>query len=253
MSKQRRKRHNRERNQVSTESLPALVRVDDRIKYFNALGEKFESYMSDYDVEHRQFLVFSKLLRNNRLRGRKVLEVGCGTGRFSDQIVKLGGELTVVDIGPNLVSEVSSKLSCRGVVGDACNLSFEDESFDIIISSECIEHTHYPIQAIREMCRVCRHGGVVCITTPNKLWYPLLAFSQKLGLRKFSGIENWIFPRRAAAVMREEGMEDITLGGCHLWPFQLKFTRPLLRRLDMLGKWLYPIMINFGIVGRKGT
>jgi hypothetical protein len=51
--------------------------------------------------------------------------------------------------------------------------------------------------------------------------------------------------------MREEGMKDIILSGCHFWPFQLKFTRPLLHRIDAFGKWLYPLMINFGIMGRK--
>jgi len=55
------------------------VRTSRRAEYFDALGEKFETYMSDYDVERRQFLIFSTLWNKNLLRGRKVLEVGCGT------------------------------------------------------------------------------------------------------------------------------------------------------------------------------
>lgn len=222
------------------------------VDYFDGLGEKFEAYMSDYDVKQRQLLVFSHLLKNLTLEQARVLEVGCGTGKFSEQIAKLGGKLTVLDIGPNLVDKVARMLSCTGVVGDACNLPFADQSFDAVISSECIEHTLHPQQAIREMCRVCRPGGRVCLTSPNKLWYPILLIAKKLGLRKFSGIENWISPRKAAAVMLEEGMTNIVLSGCHLWPFQLKFTRPLLRRFDAIGKRLYPFMINFGIVGQKG-
>jgi hypothetical protein len=58
-------------------------------------------------------------------------------------------------------------------------------------------------------------------------------------------------PYQAAAVMQEEGIKDIILRGCHLQPFQLKFTRPLLHRIDAFGKWLYPLMINFGIMDRK--
>lgn len=223
------------------------------ITYFEGLGEKFDAYMSDYDVEQRKFLVFSQLLKDQELKGAKVLEVGCGTGRFSEQIVRLGGELTVLDIGPTLVANVASNLSCSGVVGDACNLPFAAQSFDVVVSSECIEHTLNPERAIREMCRVCRAGGLVIMTSPNKLWYPILAMAKKLRLRKFSGIENWVFPGKAAAIMLEEGMADVVMGGCHLWPFQLKFTRFLLRRFDTLGRWLYPIMVNFGIRGRKHT
>ena len=224
----------------------------DHQKYFNNLGVHFDEYMSDYDVKQRKYLIFGHLLSNKVLKGNHVLEIGCGTGRFSNEIKKRGGLLTVLDIGPNLVSTVSEALNCSGTVGDACNLPFQDNSFDYIISSECIEHTLDPCGAIREMCRICRPGGYVCITTPNRLWYPLLLTAQQLGLRKFSGIEHWIFPLRAINIFKQNNMSDIHAGGCHLLPFQLKFLRPFLRRIDnMFGKWFFPVMINYGIIARK--
>jgi ubiquinone/menaquinone biosynthesis C-methylase UbiE len=219
--------------------------------YYEELGDKFEGYMSDYDVERRLHLIFSTLLGRDRLSGRRVLEIGSGTGRISRTIIEQGGTLTALDIGPGLVGSVAQSLHCHGVVGDALHLPFGDGTFDFIISSECIEHTLDPELAIREMCRVCATGGAVCLTTPNKLWYPILVLSQKLGLRKYSGIENWMYPKRAAAVMASQGMVDVTVSGCHLWPFQLRFTRSLLKRADALGKTMYPLMINFGILGRK--
>jgi ubiquinone/menaquinone biosynthesis C-methylase UbiE len=222
-----------------------------RAEYYDQLGDKFEEYMSDYDVVRRTHLIFCDLIERSQLRGSKVLEIGSGTGRFSRRIHELGGELTVLDIGVALVNTLAQELSCDAVAGDTLCLPFQNDSYDAIISSECIEHTLDPELAIREMCRVCRPGGIVCLTTPNKLWYPALVLSQKLGVRRFAGIENWMFPHRAAAVMRQEGMGPITISGCHLWPFQLRFTRPLLRRLDNMGNWLYPLMINFGILGRK--
>jgi ubiquinone/menaquinone biosynthesis C-methylase UbiE len=221
------------------------------VTYYDELGDTFEAYMSDYDVERRLDLIFSALLRGTRLDGQRVLEVGSGTGRISHVIVKRGGELTALDIGPRLVASVAGELRCDGIVGDALRLPFRDESFDCVLSSECVEHTPDPSQAIREMCRVCRPGGVVCLTTPNRVWYPMLVVAQKLRLRKFAGIENWLYPHQAAAVMRQQGMTAITLSGCHLWPFQIKPTRPLLRRLDRWGSWLYPVMINFGLLARK--
>jgi ubiquinone/menaquinone biosynthesis C-methylase UbiE len=220
-------------------------------QYFDTLGDKFDAYMSNYDVERRIELIFNNLIKESSLKELEILEVGCGTGKISEIIVKLGGILTVLDIGKSLVSNVSERLSCKGIVGDACQLPFDDETFEIIISSECIEHTLNPRHAIKEMCRVCKRGGYVCLTTPNKLWYPLLLISQNIGLRKFSGIENWIFPYEASNVMRKSGMENILFSGCHLWPFQIRFLRPLLRRIDTLGKLLYPFMINFGIIGKK--
>lgn len=227
------------------------VATEKKTTYYDELGDKFEAYMSDYDVERRLDLIFSTLLRGEPLKKRRVLEVGSGTGRISRVIAHEGADLTAVDVGARLVATVAGELRCQGVVGDALCLPFCDGAFDVVISSECVEHTTDPLQAIREMCRVCRRGGAVCLTTPNRLWYPVLVVSQKLGFRKYAGIENWIYPRHAAAVMRSQGMADVTLSGCHLWPFQLKLSRPLLRHLDRLGKWLYPFMINFGALGRK--
>lgn len=221
------------------------------IEYFETLGDAFNHFMSDYDVERRIELLFTFLCHKNMLKKRKILEVGCGTGKISEKIVKSEGILTVLDIGPNLVKKVSKNLGCQGIVGDACQLPFADETFEVVISSECIEHTLHPQLAIKEMCRVCKKGGHVCLTTPNKLWYPILVLSQVIKIRKFAGIEKWIFPFQAKKIMQKAGMKNIYLSGCHLWPFQIKFSRPLLSKIDTLGKYLYPVMINFGIIGEK--
>lgn len=224
----------------------------DKQQYFDKLGEEtFNEYMSQHDVSSRKYLIFSQLLSKMSLNEKQVLEIGCGTGQFSMEIQGRSKSLTVLDIGPNLVKNVSGTLGCIGTVGDATGLPFPDNSFELIISSECIEHTPDPEAAIKEMCRVCKPDGYICFTTPNKLWYPLLLLSHLFGIRKFSGIENWIFPHHAKKVLKQNAMNDIKISGCHLWPFQLKFTQSLLHRADKYGKWLYPLMINFGVVAQK--
>ncbi len=222
-----------------------------KMNYYEELGDKFEEYMSDYDVEQRVSLIFSALLEPEQVNGRRVLEIGSGTGRISLVVVRKGGKLTILDVGPRLVGKVVGALGCDGTAADALALSMGDDVFDLVVSSECIEHTLDPELAIREMCRVCKSGGVVCLTTPNKLWYPVMRASQRLGVRKYDGIEKWLRPDQAVDVMKGEGMVDITVSGCHLWPFQIRPLRPLLKRVDAGGKWLYPLMINFGIAGRK--
>jgi ubiquinone/menaquinone biosynthesis C-methylase UbiE len=222
--------------------------------YFDDLGGNFERFMDDYDVCRRCHLIFNDLLKDTTFGDKKVLEVGCGTGRISNEIVERKTNLTVLDIGKNLVKQVSEKYGCEGIVGDACDLPFKDHFFDIVISSECIEHTSNPMRAVSEMCRVCKPGGTVCITSPNKLWYPVLWLSVILKIRKFRGVENWLFPAQASSVMKHSKMNNICLSGCHLWPFQLKIIRPISAWLDKrLGKYLFPFMINYGIRGTKDT
>lgn len=219
--------------------------------YFDSLGEKFDEYMSEYDVVCRKKLIFERLLKTMPLTGKCVLEIGCGTGRFSEEILARGSKLTVLDIGSSLVANVTGKHRCLGTTGDATRLPFLENSFEAVISSECIEHTPDPLASIEEMCRVCKPGGFICFTTPNRLWYPVLLISNWTGIRKFSGIENWIFPYQGIASLKSQKMTDIKANGCHLWPFQVKKSRPLLRRLDVYGQHLYPLMINFGLFAIK--
>ena len=73
--------------------------IDDKSKYFEEIGDDFDRLMNNYDVSRRMDLIFNRLLQNYNFNGKRVLEIGCGTGRFSSQIVEKGGILTVFDIG----------------------------------------------------------------------------------------------------------------------------------------------------------
>ena len=55
------------------------------------------------------------------------------------------------------------------VQADAQNMSFDENSFDIVISCETIEHVPDPRAAVREMYRVAKPGGTLYLTTPNYL------------------------------------------------------------------------------------
>jgi ubiquinone/menaquinone biosynthesis C-methylase UbiE len=119
-----------------------------------------------------------------------------------------------------------------------------DSAFDVVVSSECIEHTADPYEAIAEMYRVLRPGGMLILTTPNKLWYPVLLVARKLCLRKFSGPECWTWPHETRRRLEALGFRNVVLSGCHLFPWQLPLARIVLPYLDRIGCILYPIMIN---------
>ena len=50
--------------------------------------------------------------------------------------------------------------------GDILNLPIEDESFDYVLCTEVLEHVFNPIEAIKELTRICKKGGKIIITTP---------------------------------------------------------------------------------------
>jgi ubiquinone/menaquinone biosynthesis C-methylase UbiE len=219
--------------------------------YYEEIGENFDRWMSDYDVKQRLRLIRSLLPPD--AGGMSCLEVGCGTGRVSEALLPLVGQLTVSDISAALARSVGERLGVDGMQQDACSLTVSDNAYDLVVSSECIEHTPSPKTAIREIARVTRPGGAVIITSPNRVWYPALWIAQKMRLRRFAGNELWLFPQEAAKVFAESGFGEVQLGGCHLWPWQIPGSKAVLPFFDRFDRTLYPAMINYAISGTKRT
>ena len=217
--------------------------------YFEQIGDDFDNWISLYDTNRRIQLIKSYLPKKSQMMS--CLEVGCGTGMISKSIKPLVGILTVVDISEKLAVRVAKEINTNGFQQDACKLTIENDSFDMIISSECIEHTVDPKQALKEMVRVLKPGGMLIVTSPNKMWYPVLWLSNVTQLRKFNGNENWLFPWEAQSVLNKVGLKNTSIGACHLFPWQIPFAKKILPFFDKFHEVLFPLMINYAIVGHK--
>jgi ubiquinone/menaquinone biosynthesis C-methylase UbiE len=97
-------------------------------------------------------------------RGLKVLEIGCGLGTDGAQFAEAGADYTGVDLAEASVELARKRFELFGLPGtfktaDAENLSFEDESFDLVYSHGVLHHTPETRKAINEVHRVLRPGG----------------------------------------------------------------------------------------------
>lgn len=218
-------------------------RVDEL--YYEHLGERFNNFISPYDVQQRAELI-KKLLPKNST-DMSTLEIGCGTGGITQTLKPLVKNLVVSDISKTLAEKVGKKYSLLWRQADICNLDISDNQFDLVISSECIEHTPDPKKAILEMLRIVKPGGSLIFTSPNKLWYPLLKIALFLGIRKFQGNEIWLFPHDVLNFVKKNGADNLEVRGCHLFPWQIPLAKTLLPFFDRLDTFLHPIMINYGI------
>ena len=94
------------------------------------------------------------------------LEVGCGTGIFTEFVLERCAPQSVVAIDssqPQIAPALRSPLAARAAfrVDDAQAMSFDNGSFDIVVSALVINFVSDPVRAIAEMRRVARVGGVV--------------------------------------------------------------------------------------------
>lgn len=115
---------------------------------------------------------FSNFLRGMELKGKRVLEVGCGLGFHSELIARAGGILTAIDLSEKSVQVTQRRLQSCGLEGkivqaDAEKLPFDDNSFDIIWSWGVIHHSPNTTKAASEMQRVLTSKGKLRIMLYN--------------------------------------------------------------------------------------
>ncbi len=103
------------------------------------------------------------------LEGKRVLDVGCGIGTYVQRFQMFTPHAYGVDIDPEKV-EIAQRTLSNISWAPAEELPFEDNSFDVIMLHEVIEHVDDDRQTIREAVRCLQPGGKLIIFAPNRLY-----------------------------------------------------------------------------------
>lgn len=107
-------------------------------------------------------------------QGGFVLDAGCGTGRYSAAWRKLmpAARLVGVDINRTILRDGQvDPEALRPVNGTLERLPFADDTFDVVMSRGAIQHTANPRQALRELVRVVKPGGLLFFYTYKHGWF----------------------------------------------------------------------------------
>jgi len=131
--------------------------------------DKRESYLNSFERDVVWNLV-------GEVDGKKVLDVGAGTGRLAIDLVKRGAIVTALDTSDEMLKvldkKTKTKIKIRNflqiVVGEAESLSFPDESFDLVIATFLIVHLKDPRRFFDEVYRVLKPGGKFLVTNINQ-------------------------------------------------------------------------------------
>lgn len=98
---------------------------------------------------------------------KKVLDVGCFTGDIALEIKKKGNEVVGIDCNIEFVKMTQKK----GIDAKFANFEekfpFKNESFDLIVAGEIIEHIYHTENFLKECHRILKKDGEIIITTPN--------------------------------------------------------------------------------------
>ena len=127
-----------------------------------ASGEDYEPYVGRWSrLVTRDFLAWLRIPP-----GLRWLDVGCGTGALSSAIIALAEprELAGLDPAAGFVVYARAHLTddrARFAVGDARDIPFASGAFDAVVSGLMLNFVPQPLDAVVEMARVARPGGVV--------------------------------------------------------------------------------------------
>jgi len=116
--------------------------------------------------------------------GQRLLDVGAGPGTITADLAErvAPGRVTALEATEESLALSRAELRARGidadfVVGDVHALDLPDHSFDVVHAHQVLQHVADPVQALRELRRVCRPGGLVAVRDSDYAafaWFPAL-------------------------------------------------------------------------------
>ena len=167
--------HPRQIKHVANRELRFRYRLQDKRRWIE--WQEYDAYthirlMETHPVELRNHplqLERTKTISsmvNSLDSGLRVLDVGCGNGVICSPIRKMGHEVTCLELAK--VAPLTRDCGVQPVIGgDAENLAFASDSFDLVLASEVVEHLWNPQNFFNEAYRILKPGGYLVLSTPE--------------------------------------------------------------------------------------
>jgi ubiquinone/menaquinone biosynthesis C-methylase UbiE len=141
-----------------------------------------ESTVAHWDSfwEKKSLLPLQKLIEEltsiTELQGKRVLEIGAGSGTTAIKIASLGAQVTCLDYSKQAMDLMRKNMQAANtpinlINGDAFHIPCADESFDICYHQGFLEHFHDITPLMTEQRRILKKGGLLLIDVPQRYNY----------------------------------------------------------------------------------
>lgn len=124
---------------------------------------KMEIFKKKYQKSMKIISVISEF---KDLSKSGILDIGCGTGIITENLGKICKKVIGVDVENKRLIKEGYKFK---LIKNE-KLPFKDNTFDVVISNQIIEHVSNQEEHIKEIYRVLRNKGICYLATPNKYW-----------------------------------------------------------------------------------
>ncbi len=100
-------------------------------------------------------------------RERTCLDIGADNGVLSYLLRQLGGEWHSADLEPDVVGSIRKLVGEKVYLFDGKRTEFEDETFDVVVIIDFLEHIHTDREFIRELSRIVKEEGLLIVNVPH--------------------------------------------------------------------------------------
>ncbi|MFZ3579429.1 class I SAM-dependent methyltransferase [Virgibacillus sp. DJP39] len=136
----------------------AELQWDSRAQFWN------ERSVGMWDNGSRKDIV--PFIEKHMEKGSRVYDIGCGDGYGTYKLHKLGLDVVGMDLSGEMISLAKERIADEEISfiqGDVMDLPFEDNSCDGIMSINVLEWTETPAHAVKQLRRVLKKGGMLCV------------------------------------------------------------------------------------------
>lgn len=231
--------------------LDVRTRSENYVEHYQTDAQEFDYFEEREDpaTEHDERRVREAIMRRLPKTTKTVLDVGCGRAWVARDLCPRGITVCSMDVSmtnPRRALEKYPFANHCALVADAFALPFADQSLDVVIASEIIEHVPDPRAFVHELVRVLKPGGSLILSTPykEKIKYclcihcnrrtPLHAHIHSFDERVLSGLT----PNDAAVVCEWESFGNKVLLFLRTYPFVQWMPHRLWRIFDSLASLL---------------
>ena len=157
-----------------------IPRFVERNNYANDFGFQWKKFRKTQLDSFSGLTVSEERLKRvldmplSNLKNKKVLEAGCGSGRFSQILIKYGAILTSFDLSEAVEANKLNNPSINICQANIMEMPFETNYFDIVLCIGVLQHTPNPEKSIEKLLDVLKPKGLIAIDHYRRKWRNIL-------------------------------------------------------------------------------
>jgi len=136
--------------------------------YNNSFKKGEEKVFTVFHTRGTNFVEMNEVIKSQKWKDKKVLDVGCGTGLFAFKIAKKGSKVTGIDYSEEAIKIAKTTHIHKNLKFQLSNVNDNiDDKYDTVTSIGTLEHMDNPLQTLKIFKKYLKPNGKIIITSPN--------------------------------------------------------------------------------------